>query len=43
MMSSHNLAYVPKLRSPTDLRARNIVRRAGRLALMPFRLRTDLR
>jgi len=42
MMSSHNLAYVPKLRSPTDLRARNIVRRAGRLALMPFRLRNRL-
>jgi SAM-dependent methyltransferase len=39
MMSSHNLAYVPKLRKPTDLKARNIVRRAGRLALMPLRLR----
>jgi hypothetical protein len=30
---------VPRLRSPTDLRARNLIRRAGRLALMPFRLR----
>jgi SAM-dependent methyltransferase len=39
MISSHNLAFVPKLRRPTDLRARNIVRRAGRLALMPLRLR----
>jgi SAM-dependent methyltransferase len=39
MVSSHNLAYVPRLRSPTDLRARNLIRRAGRLALMPFRLR----
>jgi SAM-dependent methyltransferase len=39
MISAHNLAFVSKLRSPTDLRARNIVRRAGRLALMPLRLR----
>jgi SAM-dependent methyltransferase len=42
MMSSHNLAFVPKLRKPTDLRARNIVRRAGRLALMPLRMRNRL-
>jgi SAM-dependent methyltransferase len=39
MISAHNLAFASKLRSPTDLRARNIVRRAGRLALMPLRLR----
>jgi SAM-dependent methyltransferase len=39
MMSSHNLAFVPRLRPPTDLRARNLVRRAGRLALLPMRLR----
>lgn len=38
MISAHNLAFVSKLRSPTDLRARNIVRRVGRLALMPLRL-----
>jgi SAM-dependent methyltransferase len=43
MMSSHNLAFVSKLRPPTDLRARNIVRRAGRLALMPLRLRNRRR
>lgn len=42
MMSSHNLAFVPKLRKPTDLRGRNIVRRAGRLALMPLRMRNRL-
>jgi SAM-dependent methyltransferase len=39
LMSSHNLAYVPRLKAPTDLRARNLVRRAGRLALMPARQR----
>ncbi len=39
MVSSQNLASLPKLREPTDLRARNLVRRAGRLALMPLRLR----
>jgi SAM-dependent methyltransferase len=39
MISAHNLAFASKLRSPTDLRARNLVRRAGRLALMPLRLR----
>ncbi len=39
MMSAHNLAFVPKLRDPTDLKGRNIVRSFGRLALMPVRLR----
>jgi SAM-dependent methyltransferase len=39
IMSAHNLAYVPRLREPTDLRARNIIRRAGRLGLLPLRLR----
>jgi hypothetical protein len=39
MMSSHNLAYLPRLRKPTELEARNIVRRLGRLALMPLRVR----
>jgi SAM-dependent methyltransferase len=39
MMSAHNLAFVPKLRDPTDLKGRNIVRTCGRLALMPMRLR----
>lgn len=37
-VSSHNRAYIPKLRKPTDLKgARNIVRAAGKLALMPWR------
>ncbi len=39
IMSSHNLDFIPRLRSPTDLRARNILRRAGRLALLPVRMR----
>jgi SAM-dependent methyltransferase len=39
LMSAHNLAFVPRLREPTDLKGRNLVRNAGRLALMPLRLR----
>jgi SAM-dependent methyltransferase len=39
MMSAHNHAYIPRLRAPTDLRARNLVRRTGKLVLMPVRLR----
>jgi len=39
MMSAHNLAFIPKLRDPTDIKGRNIVRTVGRLALMPSRLR----
>lgn len=37
-LSSHNRAYIPRLRKPTDLRgARNIVRAAGKLVLIPWR------
>jgi SAM-dependent methyltransferase len=39
MMSAHNLAFLPRLREPTDLRGRTPIRSAGRLVLMPFRLR----
>jgi SAM-dependent methyltransferase len=43
-MSSHNRAYIPKLRKPTDLRgARNIVRAMGKLVLMPWRERNRRR
>lgn len=43
-VSSHNRAYIPKLRKPTDLRgARNIVRAAGKLVLMPWRERNRRR
>jgi SAM-dependent methyltransferase len=36
-ISSHNRAYIPKLRKPTDLKARNFVRAVGKLVLMPWR------
>jgi SAM-dependent methyltransferase len=39
MISAHNLAFVPKLRDPTDLRGRNLLRSAGRLVLLPGRMR----
>jgi SAM-dependent methyltransferase len=38
-MSAHNRAFLPNLRLPTDLRARNLLRMAGKLVLMPWRMR----
>lgn len=43
VMSSHNLSYLPHARRPTDLRARNPLRLAGKLALMPLRVRNARR
>ena len=37
-MSSHNRDFLPNLRSPTDISGRNVVRSAGKLALMPWRM-----
>lgn len=39
MISAHNLAFIPRLREPTDVRGRTLMRSAGRVALMPMRLR----
>lgn len=38
-MSAHNRAFLPNLKMPTDLRARNFIRMAGKLVLMPWRMR----
>jgi SAM-dependent methyltransferase len=38
-MSAHNRAFLPNLKLPTNLRARNLVRMAGKLVLMPSRMR----
>jgi SAM-dependent methyltransferase len=38
-MSAHNRAFLPNLRLPTDPRARNFIRMAGKLVLMPWRMR----
>jgi len=37
-MSAHNRAFLPNLKMPTDLRARNFIRMAGKLVLMPWRM-----
>jgi SAM-dependent methyltransferase len=37
-MSSHNRDFLPNLRSPTDVSGRNLVRSAGKLVLMPWRM-----
>lgn len=43
-ISAHNRAHIPYLRKPTDLRgARNLFRAAGKLALIPWRLRNRRR
>jgi SAM-dependent methyltransferase len=42
-MSSHNRALLPNIRRPTDVRARSIIRVAGKLALMPLRVRNHRR
>ncbi len=43
-MSAHNRAHIPYLRKPTDLRgARNLLRAAGKLALIPLRVRNRRR
>lgn len=42
-ISSHNRAFLPNLRSPTDVRARGAIRMAGKLALMPWRVRNHRR
>ena len=36
-MSSHNRDFLPNLKGPGDIRGRNPVRTAGKLALMPWR------
>jgi len=36
-MSSHNRDFMPNLKGPGDIRGRNAVRTAGKLALMPWR------
>jgi SAM-dependent methyltransferase len=43
IMSSHNRDYLPNARRPTTLQARNPVRLAGKLALMPLRVRNARR
>lgn len=42
-MSSHNRALLPNIRRPTDVRARSVVRMAGKLVLMPWRVRNHRR
>jgi SAM-dependent methyltransferase len=43
-MSAHNRAHIPYLRKPTDVRgARNLFRAAGKVALIPWRLRNRRR
>jgi SAM-dependent methyltransferase len=43
IMSAHNRAFLPQVRTPTTLRARNPVRLLGKLALMPWRMRNHHR
>jgi SAM-dependent methyltransferase len=43
LLSSHNHAFLPHVRRPTSLAARNPVRLLGKLALMPWRVRNHRR
>jgi SAM-dependent methyltransferase len=42
-MSAHNREYIPRLRGPGDIRSRDPVRMAGKLLLMPLRIRNRRR